>query len=67
MANFNSESLQELYMKLYTMNSLNHEPFLQAVKNLLKAVTKNMPKLKYVDLPLHYENFSGQNFALSLK
>ena len=63
MAKFNSESLQELHLKLYTMSSLNHEPFLQAVKNLLKAVTKNMPKLKYVDLPLHCENFNGQNSA----
>ena len=63
MANFNSESLQGFHLKLYTMNSLNQEPFFQAVKNLLKAVTKNMPKLKYVDLPLHCENFNGQNFA----
>ena len=63
MANFKSESLQELHLKLYTMNSLNHEPFLQVLKNLLKAMTKNMPKLKYVDLPLHCENFDGQNFA----
>ena len=61
MANFKSESLQELHLKLYTMSSLNHEPFLQAVKNLLKAVTKNMPKLKYVEMRLHLENV--ENFA----
>ena len=62
MANFNSESLQGFHLKLYTMNSLNQEPFFQAVKNLLKAVTKNMPKLKYVEMHLHLENV--ENFAL---
>ena len=61
MANFKSESLQELHLQLYKMSSLNHEPFLQAVKNLLKAVTKNMPKLKYVEMHLHLENV--ENFA----
>ena len=55
MANFNSASLQELHLIFKTMDVLVPETFLQAVKNFLKKVTENKPKLQYLGLYLNSE------------
>ena len=55
LVNFNSASLKELHWKFLTlcMEVLDSAPFLQAVKNFLKKVTENKPKLQYLGLYLN--------------
>ena len=59
MANFNSASLQELHLIFKTMDVLVPETFLQAVKNFLKKVTENKPKLQYLGLDLNLDEFNA--------
>ena len=59
MANFNSASLQELHLIFKTMDVLVPETFLQAVKNFLKKVTENKPKLQYLGLDLNLDEFNS--------
>ena len=45
------------------MEVLDSAPFLQAVKNFLKKVTENKPKLQYLGLDLNLAEFTPQDTA----